>query len=99
MKHFLVNITYMVPLAKINQMLPEHREFLQEGYNKGLLLLSGPRNPRTGGIVIARSESLEGIKSFFNDDPYKINNCAIYEFIEFDPVKRQPLLDEWVLGK
>ncbi len=99
MKHYLINITYTAPLSKIDQILPEHRKFLQEGYNSGLLLLSGPRNPRIGGIVLARSESKENITSFFDKDPYKINNCAIYEFIEFDPVKRQPMLDEWILGK
>ena len=99
MKHFLINITYTVPLPKIDQILPEHRKFLQDGYNNGLLLLSGPRNPRTGGIVLARSESLDEITTFFERDPYKINKYAVYEFAEFDPVKRQPMLDDWILGK
>jgi len=99
MKHFLILITYTADLTKIDEILPIHRKFLQEGYNQGLLLLSGPRNPRIGGIVLSRAESLEKIKSFFDEDPYKINNFAIYDFIEFDPVKRQPLLDEWILGK
>ncbi len=99
MKHFIINITYTVPLSKIDQILSEHRKFLQEGYNNELLLLSGPRNPRTGGVVLARSESIDEIKSFFERDPYKINKCAVYEFIEFDPVKHQPMLENWILGK
>ena len=98
MKHFIINVTYKVPLIKIDEMLAEHRKFLQIGYDNGLLLFSGPRNPRTGGVVAARAESLEHIISFFNNDPYKINNAADYEFIEIDPVKRQPFLEEWVKG-
>ena len=98
MKHFLIEIKYVVPLEKIDEILPEHRIFLQTGYDKGLLLFSGPRNPRTGGMVAARAESDREIKSFFEKDPYKINNCAEYSFVEFDPVKRQPFLDGWING-
>jgi uncharacterized protein YciI len=98
MKHFLIHVTYLVPLTKIDEMLAEHRKFLQTGYDKSILLFSGPRNPRTGGIVAARAESIDEIKSFFASDPYKINHLADYEFIEFDPVKHQPFLDEWVKG-
>jgi len=96
MKHFIINVTYKAPLTKIDELLTEHRKFLQGGYDKGLLLFSGPRNPRTGGVVAARAESLEFIKSFFNNDPYKINNAADYEFVEIDPVKRQPFLEDWI---
>ena len=99
MKHFIININYLVPLTKIDEILIDHRKFLQNGYDKGILLFSGPRNPRTGGIVAARANSLEELKSFFEKDPYKIKKYADYEFIEFDPVKRQPLLDEWITKK
>lgn len=98
MKHFLINITYKVDLTKIDEILPEHRKFLQEGYDKGLLLYSGPRNPRTGGIVLARAESTEQIKALFDKDPYKITNTADYEFVEFNPVKSQTFMDEWIKG-
>jgi len=98
MKKFIINITYKAEMNIIDAIKPEHRKFLQEGYDAGLLLLSGPRNPLTGGIVAARAESLEQIKSFFDRDPYKINNVAEYEFIEFEPVKFQPFLAEWING-
>ena len=98
MKHFIINVTYIVPLIKIDEMLAVHRKFLQGGYDKGLLLFSGPRNPRTGGFIAARAESLEQIKQFFNNDPYKINDFAGYEYMEFDPVKRQPFLEDWIKG-
>jgi uncharacterized protein YciI len=98
MIHFIINITYKVSLTKIDEVLPEHRKFLQDGYDKGILLFSGPRNPRTGGIVAARGESLDIVKSFFENDPYKIADFADYDFVEFNPVKHQPFLDEWIKG-
>jgi uncharacterized protein YciI len=96
MKHFIINVTYTVPLEKIDESLSIHRNFLQEGYDRGLLLFSGPRNPRTGGIVAARANSLEEIEEFFEHDPYKTNNFAEYEYIEFNPVKFNPILKDWI---
>jgi len=98
MKHFLVDITYLVEFDKIGEILPKHREFLQTGYDKKLLLMSGPKNPKTGGVVIARAESIDEIKSFFDNDPYKIASYASYDFLEFDPVKRQEFMEDWIAG-
>ena len=99
MKHFLILITYKVDLTIIDSLLAKHREFLQTGYDKNLLLLSGPENPRTGGVVIANANSLEEIKTFFCEDPYYKNAAAGYEFREFNPVKFQPVLTDWMGGK
>jgi uncharacterized protein YciI len=96
MKHFLIIITYTASLEKIDQLLSGHREFLQTGYDKGLLLMSGPRTPRSGGIVIARAKSREEIEEFFRIDPYKTNKLAEYDFIEFNPVKHQEFLNDWI---
>ncbi len=96
MKHFVINITYTAKMEIIDEILPEHRKFLQIGYDKGLLLSSGPKNPRVGGIIVARAESAEAIKEFFYQDPYIIGKAAEYEFIEFNPVKHQDFLKDWV---
>jgi len=99
MKHFLILITYKVELTVINSLLAQHREFLQTGYNQDLLLMSGPENPRTGGVVIAKANSLEEIKTFFSNDPYYQNNAAEYDFREFNPVKYQKVLTDWITGE
>ncbi len=96
MKHFIIHVKYTAPLARIDEILPAHRKFLQSGYDKGLLLFSGPMNPRTGGIVAARAGSLDEIKIFFEDDPYVKNNAAEYSFFEFDPVMFQSILEKWI---
>lgn len=96
MKYFLIEITYTVPFSTLEPIVPEHRAFLQRGYDKGWLLLSGPMNPRTGGIVIARSPSQEDLQHFFAGDPYALRGFASYRFMEFEPVKYQPFLAEWI---
>lgn len=96
MKHFIVEITYLVPVEQLETIVPVHRAYLQTGYDAGKLLCSGPQNPRIGGIVVARAESLEDIQQFFAGDPYQKNGLATYRFIEFTPVKFQPFFESWL---
>ncbi len=99
MIHFVVEVTYTAPLEQIDQLLAAHRVFLQTGYDRGLLLMSGPQNPRIGGFIIARAASRDDVVSFFRADPFQQENAATYRFTEFNPVKRQPALESWCSGK
>lgn len=96
MKHFVIEVTYLAPIEKIDAALADHRAFLQKGYDAGLLLASGPQEPRTGGLIIARAESKAKLEAFFKDDPYMTLGLATQRYVEFSPVKRQALLDGWV---
>jgi uncharacterized protein YciI len=96
MKHFIIEIKYLVPFSEIEKVLLEHRNFLQKGYDAGLLLFSGPQEPKIGGLIVARGESLEKIKDYFKDDPFLKHHIADYRYIEFNPVKFQPLLKDWI---
>jgi uncharacterized protein YciI len=98
MKHFIVEIHYRIPAEQIGEVVQEHRSYLKGGYEKGWLLFSGPKSPKTGGIVIARAPSLEDIQVFFSTDPYQVKGIADYRIIEFEPVLRQSWLEDWVLG-
>jgi uncharacterized protein YciI len=98
MKHFLIDIVFTVPMDQVEKVVPAHREFLQQGYDRQLLLMSGPKSPRTGGIVIGRAETLEAIQAFFHDDPYATAGVAKHHFTEFLPVKRQSFVEGWVNG-
>ena len=96
MKHFYIEIQYLVPAEQLSETVPLHRAFLQTGYDRGWLLLSGPQIPRVGGFIVARAPGLEPLQAFFKDDPYQQKGLAAYRFVEFDPVKRQPFLEDWV---
>ncbi len=96
MKYFIVEITYTVPFEELTGTVPEHRNFLQTGYDKGWLLCSGPQAPKVGGMVVAKAPSLEEVQQFFSNDPYQKKGLAKYRFCEFEPVKYQPFLKEWI---
>ncbi len=97
MKHFIIEITFTVPFERMSETVPEHRRFLQTGYDRGWLLCSGPQSPKVGGMIVARAPSQNEIQSFFKDDPYQQKGLATYRFIEFEPVLRQGILEEWIV--
>jgi len=98
-KFFIIEVTYRIPADQFGDVLFEHRAFLQTGYDRGWLLLSGPQVPRTGGVIVGRAPSLEAMEDFFVLDPYRVKDLADYRFIEFDPVMRAQLMDAWVKGE
>lgn len=84
---FLIQITYTKPIEVIDQHLVAHRAFLEEGYQKDYFVVSGPRNPRTGGIIISQLKHRAQLESILAQDPFVLNEVASYDIIEFEPVK------------
>lgn len=97
MRHFLLEGQHLVPFEqRAPELIAAHRRFLQDGYDKGRFLLSGPHIPPSGGILIARAESLEELNQFLADEPYcKANVMRFSRITEFDPVQHQPVLKDW----
>ena len=89
----LIELTHIADVHEIDMHLQEHRQFLQENYNKGFLLVSGPKIPRNGGICIAMT-SLEDAQNLMRNDPFWIHNLAEYRFVEFDAVKMHEKIKE-----
>ena len=84
---FIVNLTYKVALDQVDQHIPAHIDFLNAQYAAGHFLASGRKVPRTGGIILANAASLETLAAILEQDPFKQNNLADYEVIEFVPSK------------
>lgn len=96
MKFYAVIITYLKPFAEIEPLVPEHRAHLQRGVNSGNLLLSGPQEPRTGGIIITRAANRAALDEFIAADPYRLHGVAEFRAIEFVPGRHQPFLASWL---
>jgi len=97
MKHFLLEGEHLVPFEQRDPaLIAAHRAFLQQGYDKGRFLLSGPHVPPSGGVLVARAESLEELNSFLADEPFvKARLMRFKNIVEFNPVQHQPFLEEW----
>lgn len=84
---FIINVTYKTELEKINQFLNDHIEFLNKQYQLGHFLASGRKVPRTGGVILSNVKSKSELEKIIKEDPFKKNELANYELIEFVPSK------------
>jgi uncharacterized protein YciI len=84
---FVILSRYLKPLDELDGVLPAHRAFLDKYYAEGLLIASGPQNPRTGGVIITADAPRERIEAMLAEDPFVRHGCAEYHVIEFSAVK------------
>ncbi|MCD6045539.1 MAG: uncharacterized protein K0R48_702 [Gammaproteobacteria bacterium] len=82
----IIELTYQKPLSEIEKYLVAHREWLDQYYEKGLLIASGPKHPRDGGIIIALTDK-ETAAKLIQEDPFYKQGLAHYKITEFEPVK------------
>lgn len=93
---FIIEISYKSSLEDIDKYLAEHRSFLEIGYKNNYFIVSGPQNPRIGGIIISQLNDRDQLENILKKDPFNIHNLADYKFIEFNPVKYHPDFSSFV---
>jgi uncharacterized protein YciI len=82
---FVIDITYVQPLDEVERRMAAHLDVLRRGYDSGAFLLSGRKNPRTGGVILAKAEDRAAIEALIADDPF--HEVARIEVVEFQPSK------------
>lgn len=82
---FVIILSYIKPLSEVDRFIGEHRKFLERYYASGHFLLSGRKEPRTGGVILSKAETRAEIESIILNDPFKREHIAEYEIIEFLP--------------
>lgn len=82
---FVVILTYVKPTEQVDSLLAAHCEFMQLAYDAGSFLMSGPRHPRHGGVILAKAENREAVLKVLEHDPFYQNGIAEYQIIEFIP--------------
>ncbi|TLX48593.1 GTP cyclohydrolase [Pseudoalteromonas phenolica] len=89
---FIVSLSYCAPLSVIDKYIPEHKTFLEKHYGNGNFILSGRKNPRTGGVIISTIKDRKQLDKVIAQDPFFIEALAHYEITEILPtMAAQPL--------
>ncbi|SNZ06980.1 YciI family protein [Cohaesibacter gelatinilyticus] len=82
---FTIDLNYIVPIEQVEPHISAHMDFLQRNYDQKRFLASGPKVPRTGGMIIAVGSSRQEIENLIKEDPFHIHALAAYEITEFVP--------------
>jgi uncharacterized protein YciI len=84
---FLLLSRYLKPTEEIDRVLPAHREFLDRYYKSGLFIVSGPLNPRSGGVILTADCTRDTIDAALAEDPFVREAISEYEIVEFKATK------------
>lgn len=93
----LILVRYRLPMEEVAKVTDEHRTYLRELKAKGILIASGPMDPRTGGAILVRvpDENVQQSLTALRDgDPFFKKNIANYELIPWAPVIGKEDLDK-----
>lgn len=80
---YVVLSTYTAPIEEIDLVLPDHAQWLTKHYAAGDFLMSGRRQPRVGGVIIARQMLRGKLDALLSTDPFMFRHMVHYEVIEF----------------
>ncbi|MEU5095628.1 YciI family protein [Streptomyces sp. NPDC020996] len=94
---FVLTVTYNAPLKRVDELLQAHREWLDTHFSSGLFLASGPRVPRTGGVILARAADRAEVEALILTDPFVLGGVADYDIVQFQP-SRGPFATSLVTG-
>ncbi len=88
-------IRYRKPVEEVVVHQDAHRAYLRELKATGILLASGPCNPRFGGILLLRvaDDDLKALDAIRDGDPFIQNGVAQYELLGWNPVIGKEDLD------
>ncbi len=89
-------VRYRKPLEDVLKLLEEHRSYLRDLKSRGILLASGPLDPRYGGALLLRLPEPSGgdlLAAVRDGDPFVRQGVAQYELLPWDPVIGKDDLD------
>jgi 3-oxoadipate enol-lactonase len=84
---FVLLVTYTAPLPRIDELLEDHRAWLDRHFADGTFLVSGPQVPRVGGTILANAGTRRELEDLVTTDPLVRAGAAEYDVVEFSPTR------------
>lgn len=96
---FIIDLHYIVPLDVLDSHMKDHVKFLQKYYKQHTFIASGRKVPRTGGIILALSNSKEEVEEIIREDPFFIHKLAEFKITEFQTSQVHPEMKKLLAKK
>jgi uncharacterized protein YciI len=81
-------LRYRRPLEQVLTVSDAHRAYLLGLKERGILLASGPLDPRNGGLLVLRvpnDDAITALDRIRDEDPYTKAGMAQYELLPWAP--------------
>jgi len=87
---FVLLLTYTKPLEDVDALMRDHMKWVNEQYAAGRFVVSGRREPRTGGVILARGEDRDEMEASAAADPFVKGGVATVDVIQFRASQSAP---------
>ena len=75
---WVVDLTYVAPLTEVDRWRDDHLTVLADFARRGVVAASGPKSPRTGGIIVTHHVDRGAVHELIAADPFAIHGLADY---------------------
>jgi uncharacterized protein YciI len=90
---------YLASPEEVAEVVPDHRDWIRGHYESGVMLASGPQEPRVGGVLVLRCPSIGEARELVDADPLVTRGVARYGLVAFQPTPsphRSPEVDAFL---
>lgn len=95
MKQVMVEGTILAAEKMTDEIMKEHMAYTQKAMDDGMILLSGLKADRSGGIFLMKAETLEAIELYLAEEPFHRYGIQDYRLVEFQSHYMNQSLNEW----
>ena len=78
----IINMKHKKSTEEMIPFVPGHRAFIQEHLGKGNIIMAGPNNSTSGGVLLTQLDAA-GADQMMQEDPYIQQNLSSYTLISF----------------
>lgn len=91
----LILLDYVRPLEEVDAQMQAHVDWLARGFEEGLFLVAGRRDPRTGGVILVRGATTE-VEKLAQSDPFVTSGVATATIVAFTASFAVPALAQLI---
>jgi len=85
---FIVTLTYRQPPAQIEAQLGPHRAWLAEWTSAGHVLVAGPLESATGGLIVVHADDRAALDALMASDPFVVHGLVDVAVLAMAPALR-----------
>jgi uncharacterized protein YciI len=90
---YVLTLSYIAPLDEVDRLRDDHMTWIAAQYDAGRFVASGPKVPRTGGVILAKAMPRAELDGIIAADPFTGAGVATYEVVEFAAMTVAPGLE------
>ncbi|MFM0643892.1 YciI family protein [Paraburkholderia bryophila] len=83
---YLIVSQYVVEPAKVDPHRKSHSEWVAKYIGDGTFIAAGPRESKTGGVIIAKGIDQTTLNTILAEDSFVVQKLVEIEIVGFDPV-------------